>query len=76
MKPLRIVEAIARGDGKAAEDLVRDHITQAADLMIARLRGGAQQSAGRSDPHPASRDGAAERADDGAVRSQVPQNVR
>jgi DNA-binding GntR family transcriptional regulator len=41
----RILDAIGRGDGQAAEELVRSHITQAADFMIARLRGGVTQRA-------------------------------
>jgi DNA-binding FadR family transcriptional regulator len=35
----RILEVIGKGDGKAAEEIVRHHITQAADFMIARLHG-------------------------------------
>jgi DNA-binding GntR family transcriptional regulator len=35
----RILEVIGNADGKAAEELVRSHITQAADFMISRLRG-------------------------------------
>jgi DNA-binding FadR family transcriptional regulator len=35
----RILEVIGKADGKAAEEPVRSHITQAADFMISRLRG-------------------------------------
>ena len=34
-----ILKAIAKGDGERAEALVRSHLTQAADFMVARLRG-------------------------------------
>ena len=34
-----ILEAIARGDAAQAESLAHGHITQAADFMVARLRG-------------------------------------
>lgn len=37
----RILSAIARGDGVRAETLARDHITQAAEFMIARMDMGA-----------------------------------
>ncbi len=34
-----ILKAIAKGDGERAETLVRQHLTQAAGFMVARLRG-------------------------------------
>jgi DNA-binding GntR family transcriptional regulator len=34
-----ILDAVARGDATQAEVLARSHITQAADFMVARLRG-------------------------------------
>ncbi len=34
-----ILKAIAKGDGDRAETLVRSHLMQAADFMVARLRG-------------------------------------
>lgn len=39
----RMLELIARGDGKAAEEMAREHITGAADFMIERLQREAQQ---------------------------------
>ncbi len=36
----KILEAIVKGDGERAEMLVRTHITQAANFMVARLRSG------------------------------------
>jgi DNA-binding GntR family transcriptional regulator len=41
----KIVDLIARGEARAAEDLARDHITQAADFMIDRLQREAEEAA-------------------------------
>jgi DNA-binding GntR family transcriptional regulator len=41
----KIMDLIARGEARAAEDLARDHITQAADFMIDRLQREAEQAA-------------------------------
>jgi DNA-binding GntR family transcriptional regulator len=40
----RIIEVIAKGDGKAAEEMAREHITSAADFMIARLQYEAEET--------------------------------
>lgn len=41
-----ILKAIAKGDGERAEALVRQHLTQAAGFMVARLRGKVGRAAG------------------------------
>ena len=46
----QILEAIASGNGKKAEDLVRSHILLAADFMIARLRHDAAEEAVAATP--------------------------
>ncbi len=46
----KILDAISEGNGAAAEKLARQHITQAANFMVARLRGEARKSAEAENP--------------------------
>ena len=45
-----MLEAIAAGAAQKAENIARQHILQAADFMVARLRGAAESNDGELPP--------------------------
>lgn len=49
----RMIDAVVAADGDAAERLAREHITESADFMIARLRNGHEGAVNGSLPSPA-----------------------